>query len=172
MEIRLLTVKDGAAVKIPNEAFELFGRLIVSRTNDTWTHREVVFDETTQQTFPEENYQIEELLSKGFVGGAFDETSCLGVAIFEDYWLKYAYLSDLKVAASYRGKGIAGQLIDFGLQEAKKKGYQGIWTIGQDNNLGACRFYLKSGFVIGGLDTRIYKHTAQEGKANIHFYLE
>ena len=48
----------------------------------------------------------------------------------------------------------------------------GLYTIGQDDNLGACRFYLKAGFRIGGLDTEVYKGTKQEGKSDILFYLD
>lgn len=41
-----------------------------------------------------------------------------------------------------------------------------------DNNLGACLFYIKRGFVIGGLNTNVYKGTKQEGKADIYFYCD
>ena len=51
-------------------------------------------------------------------------------------------------------------------------GYRGVWVVAQDNNLAACRFYLKNGFVLGGLDTQVYRGTAQEGKADVHFYKE
>ena len=55
---------------------------------------------------------------------------------------------------------------------AAKKGYLGIYTQAQDNNLSACLFYLNNGFRIGGLDTEIYNGTNQEGKADILFYLD
>ena len=42
----------------------------------------------------------------------------------------------------------------------------------QDNNPGAFLFYLNSGFYIGGLDTNVYRHTSQEGKADILLYCE
>ena len=42
--------------------------------------------------------------------------------------------------------------------------------MGQDNNLAACQFYIKSGFRIGGVDTEVYNGTSQEGKADIIFY--
>ncbi len=51
-------------------------------------------------------------------------------------------------------------------------GYNGIYTQGQDNNLGACLFYVKAGFYIGGLDTNVYKGTKQEGKSDIIFYYD
>ena len=55
---------------------------------------------------------------------------------------------------------------------AAEKGYRGIYTQGQDNNLGACLFYTKYGFRIGGLDTEVYKGTSQDGKADIIFYYD
>ena len=57
------------------------------------------------------------------------------------------------------------------LKLAKELGYIGLYTICQDNNLGAATFYLKNHFVIGGFDNQIYRGTAQEGKSDILFYL-
>ena len=47
-----------------------------------------------------------------------------------------------------------------------------MYTQGQDNNVGACLFYLHYGFHIGGLDMEVYRGTRQEGKADILFYLD
>lgn len=55
---------------------------------------------------------------------------------------------------------------------AREQEYRGLYTQGQDNNVGACLFYLHYGFRIGGLDTEVYKGTRQEGKADILFYLD
>ena len=174
IEIRLLTEKDEAAVRLPNEAFSLFGRLQVSHDETGWHATEERFspEDVKELTFPDENYEIEKVLKEGLAVGAFDGKNCVGVAIFTHDWLKYLYLSDLKVASAYRGQGIAEKMLALGLKKAKEKGYAGIWTIGQDNNLAACRFYLKMGFEIGGLDTLIYRHTKQADKANVHFYWE
>lgn len=51
----------------------------------------------------------------------------------------------------------------FGGRIGKPK-YAGLYTVGQDNNLNACLFYLSFGFEIGGLDTKIYENTKQSGK--------
>ena len=82
------------------------------------------------------------------------------------------YLYDLKVRSAYRGKHIGKMLIEKSRAVAKENGYRGLYTIGQDNNVSACLFYLGTGFRIGGLDTEVYKHTKQEGKADIIFYSE
>lgn len=82
------------------------------------------------------------------------------------------YLCDLKVNSACRRKGIAKALIEKACEIAKAQGYNGIWTICQDNNPGACLFYLNSGFRVGGLDTNVYKGTKQEGKSDILLYLD
>lgn len=174
IEIRLLTEQDEQALALPNEAFSLFGRLQVRYDETGWQAKEERFapEDVSQQTFPEEHYVMGDVLKQGFAVGAFDGETCVGLGIFTDDWLKYMYLADLKVAGAYRGQGIAEQLLHFALKAAQEKGYAGLWTIGQDNNLGACCFYLKTGFVIGGLNTRSYTHTQQEGKADVYFYWE
>ena len=82
------------------------------------------------------------------------------------------YLYDLKVNREYRGRGVGRQLVEAAKAAAAEAGYRGIYTIGQDNNLAACLFYIRNGFRIGGLDTEVYKGTKQEGKADIIFYLD
>ena len=63
-------------------------------------------------------------------------------------------------------------LIEKASNIAAERGYRGIYTIGQDNNPGACLFYLASEFYIGGIDTNVYRHTNREGKTDIIFYCE
>lgn len=82
------------------------------------------------------------------------------------------YLSDLKVNKKYRGQHVGQKLIAKAKEIAREKGYAGLYTQGQDNNPGACLFYLKTGFYIGGMDTNVYCHTKQEGKADIIFYCD
>lgn len=96
--------------------------------------------------------------------------ACIGLAILQKQWHKYLYLYDLKVNRSYRGQHIAARMVDVSCTYAKEHGYRGVWTIGQNNNLAACLFYVNHGFRIGGLDTDVYLGTSQEGKADIYFY--
>ena len=68
--------------------------------------------------------------------------------------------------------GVGASLIECAKAEAIKKGYRGIYTIVQDNNVGAFLFYIKAGFAIGGFDNLVYRHGKQEGKGDIYLYLE
>ncbi|WP_051258412.1 GNAT family N-acetyltransferase [Atopococcus tabaci] len=169
---KFITKETAQELRLPNEPFNIFGRMVVNRIEDEWSYTTELFDETTTMTFPEEAYDVDQINRDGFAIGAYDGEICVGLAVYQNEWAKYMYLHDLKVNKAYRKHGIAGELITRGLEEAKKRGYAGVFTIGQDNNLAACKFYLKQGFVIGGLNTHGYNHTPQEGKADIYFYLE
>lgn len=56
-------------------------------------------------------------------------------------------------------------LMDKAREIALRQGYRGLYTQGQDNNVGACLFYLHYG-------SEVYRGTRQEGKADILFYLD
>ncbi|UTI85063.1 GNAT family N-acetyltransferase [Mammaliicoccus sciuri] len=108
--IERITKNNEHALKLPNEAFELFGKLVVTRTADVWQYHEVLTDSDTM-IFPDENYQLDSIDQKGFAIGAFDDNKCIGLGIFENDWNKYLYLSDLKVSSSYRGQNVASTFV-------------------------------------------------------------
>lgn len=122
--------------------------------------------------FPDENYCYEDMAENTTFIGAYDGEKCIGLAVMQEGFFKYMYLYDLKVNSAYRGQGVAKALMEKAKAVAKEKGYRGIYTQGQDNNLGACLFYIKNGFYIGGFDSNVYKGTSQEGKADIIFYFD
>ncbi len=122
--------------------------------------------------FPDENYDYDSMAENSIFVGAYEGENCVGLAIYQHSWNKYLYLYDLKVKAAYRGQRIGEQLIGAGRELARENGYRGLHTVGQDNNLGACSFYVRCGFEIGGMDSRVYRGTAQEGKSDILFYLD
>jgi ribosomal protein S18 acetylase RimI-like enzyme len=170
IEIKRIDATNQEALRLPNEAFPLFGRLVVERVGGAWQQHEELFSERTTQTFPDENYQLADIDAAGFALGAFSEGKCVGLATFEDHWNKYLYLDDLKVNQALRGQRVATQLLDAAGKIAREHGCHGLTTICQDNNLGANRFYLHYGFKIGGLNTEDYHFTSQNGKFDIYYY--
>lgn len=172
IEIRRITRETAQDLRLPNEPFEMPGKFIPQLSDGVWSYRTEAFPAPETMVFPNEDYDFEERSSKGVMFGAYENGNCVGLAIYEDYWLKYMYLYDLKVNSEARGKGIGKALIQAGLEEAKTRGYRGIYTIAQDNNLNACMFYLHAGFEIGGFDNRVYGGTSQANKADILFYLD
>ena len=172
IEIRAITPEMRDDLKLMNDPFEMPGRLIPSLENGIWSHREELFEEPETMCFPEEAYDYDACMAEGFLLGAYEDGICGGLGIFREEFWKYVYVYDLKVSAAARGKGVGKQLVDAAMAEAVKRGYLGLYLYAQDNNLGACRFYLKTGFEIGGFDNRRYRGTGQEGKADIIFYKE
>lgn len=161
-------------INIKNEPFRLFGRMIPVYTDETWgyTVERLAEADITEMCFPNENYDYDALAANSVFVGAYDGDVCIGLAILQQAWFKYMYLYDLKVNAAFRGRRVGTMLIEKSKEIAVQQGYRGLYTQGQDNNLGACLFYLKNGFVIGGLDTNVYKGTSQEGKKDILFYCD
>lgn len=142
--------------------------------NGNWGVEEILFDRegVSEMCFPDEEYDYEAMKENTVFLGAYDGERCVGLAILQEAFFRYMYLYDLKVSRVCRGRGVGRALIEKAGEVCKARGYRGVYTQGQDNNLGACRFYLKTGFRIGGLDTEVYKGTGQEGKADILFYLD
>ena len=153
-----------------NEPFPLFGRMIPQYDGAHWTYTTEEFPPSarSEMVFPEEEYELG--AADFFYTGAFDGDTCVGLAVWQRDMFRYLYLYDLKVNGAYRGQGIGKQLIDAGMEIAQTQGLIGIYTIVQDNNLAAARFYLKSGFAIGGLNTRVYDGTRQADKRDIYLY--
>jgi len=72
-------------------------------------------------------------------------------------WNKYALIEDIAVDRKFRGLGIGRRLIDQAKRWAKSGGMPGLTLETQNNNVNACRFYQSCGFVLGGVDTRLYR---------------
>ena len=173
IEIRIINEQSKTDINIPNEPFPLFGKIIPFFLNGEWSYRFVPYPEEkiTEMCFPDENYDYDAMSDSIFLG-AYDGDHCIGLAILQPGFFQYMYLYDLKVSRKYRGQHVGKRLIEKAKEIAVTQGYSGIYTQGQDNNPGACLFYLNTGFNIGGLDTNVYRHTKQEGKSDIIFYCE
>lgn len=172
IQVRIIDKEHSADINIPNQPFKLFGRMVPSYVNEQWSYTSEMFSEVEEMCFPDENYDFDVLSKNHVFIGAYDGEKCIGLAILRHGWMKYMYLYDLKVDIAYRGKNVGAMLIEKSKEVAKDNHYNGIYLQAQDNNLAACKFYIKSGFVIGGLNTKVYQGTSQEGKKDILFYLD
>ena len=168
IDIRRIDMDHAADTNIPNEPFSVWGRMIPALERGKWTYTIEKYESATEMCFPDFPYEVGQ---EGSVFlGAYDGAQCIGLAVLRRDMFRYLYLDDLKVNSAYRSQGVGAKLITACMEEARNQGMRGVYTIGQDNNLSACLFYLKQGFEIGGFDNRCYDGTSQEGKANIYFY--
>ena len=165
--IEIKEITHGADANIPNQPFTLWGKMIPMLQDGHWSYRTVELEAPTEMCFPDYPYDLD---GDGIFLGAYEGETCIGVAVLRKAMFRYLYLEDLKVDRAYRGRGIGSMLVEAAMSRAEAAQLQGIYTIGQDNNLSACLFYLSRGFSIGGFDNRAYRGTSQEGKADIYFY--
>lgn len=172
--VREICREDRQDIQIPNQPFPLFGRLLPAYADGVWSWREELWPEEmkTEMCFPDAGYDFDAMSKDTVFLGAYQGDRCVGLAVLQQAFLKYMYLLDLKVDQAYRRKGVGKLLLEKALEISRANGYRGLYLQAQDNNLAACRFYLKSGFRIGGLDTQVYAGTSQEGKSDIYFYLD
>ena len=172
--IRVIDKAAAADIRLPNEPFALTGRMIPSLQNGVWDYGIETFApaDVGEMCFPDEDYDFDAMSRDCVFVGAYDGDVCVGLAVWQKEWHQYLYLYDLKVNRACRGQGVGTMLIAHGLALARALGKRGLTTVGQDNNLNACRFYLKQGFRIGGFNNRVYDGTSQAGKADIYFYLD
>lgn len=165
-----ITPEKQADINLKNEPFPLFGKMLPSYQNGKWAYTTQPLNTPGEDLFPDENYDFQAMEHTHLCIGAYQDDVCIGLAIFEKQWHKYLYLSDLKVNRAFRRQGIASRIMQEAECWAKELSYRGIWTVGQDNNLAACLFYIRNGFQIGGLNTKVYNGTKLEGVSDIHFY--
>ncbi|MGN0971695.1 MAG: GNAT family N-acetyltransferase [Aristaeellaceae bacterium] len=172
--IRVIDAAHQQDINIPNEPFPLCGRMLPSYTDGKWGYSVVRFPEDSagEMCFPDENYDYAAMQGSSVFLGAYEGEKCVGLAILQDAWMRYMYLCDLKVSRDNRRRGVGAALMKKAREITLARGYRGLYTLAQDNNLTACLFYLSQGFFIGGLDTQVYKGTRQEGKSDIIFYLD
>lgn len=169
---RIIDKEHQQDIHLPNESFQLFGKLIPTYDGESWSYVTEITNDGSVMCFPDEAYLFDAMETNHLFIGAYHGETCIGLAILQHATFKYMYLYDLKVSQEFRGRAVGTGLINYCKEKALEMGYRGIYTQGQDNNLGACLFYLQNGFIIGGLDTKVYNGTLQEGKKDIYFYLE
>ncbi|MGV0757691.1 GNAT family N-acetyltransferase [Tistrella mobilis] len=71
-------------------------------------------------------------------------------------WNGFAVIEDIAVDASQRGNGLAGGLMNAAVEWARLANLAGVRLETQSNNVAACGFYRRYGFVLGGYDRHLY----------------
>lgn len=172
-EILPLTAATGRYLSLEDDPFPLLGRLVPCYDGRIWTVREELWEAGGEKTYPPDPFTPEDYMDSPhkalFLALAGEE--CLGRIRMAKSWNGDGRVEDLAVRRPYRGKGVGTALMDAAVAWAGEKGLDGLTLETQDNNLPACRFYLKYGFLLGGIDTRVYRHTPYGEETALYFYL-
>jgi streptothricin acetyltransferase len=87
------------------------------------------------------------------------------------WWNKFAYVEELIVDTEFRGKGVGRALMTRAIEWAKQQNFPGLTLETQDNNVPACRFYEKCGFVLSGFDLSAYWNLDNASEIALYWYL-
>ncbi len=142
-------------INTTNDYFELYGRVVPSLQSGKWSYEEVLFDETREIRFPDDKLDWSEYINQEdkalFL--AYLNHTCIGqIRIIKD-WNRFCYIENIAIKKDYRGSGVGKLLLSKAEEWAKQRELIGMSLEAQDDNLGACRFYVKQGFILGGVDT-------------------
>lgn len=142
-------------INITNDYFKLYGRVVPSLQSGKWSYKEVVFDEARETRFPDDKLDWNQYINQEdkslFL--AYMNTTCIGQIRISKDWNRFCYIENIATKKDYRGSGVGKLLLNKAEEWAKQRKLIGMSLEAQDDNLGACRFYVKQGFILGGVDT-------------------
>lgn len=160
MEIVEINRQNLVHINQPNQPFEIIGKIVPAFAGGRWTYTEEIYEQPEIKLYPDDTLDYDSYINnpdkKIFL--AFSDTECVGQIVLRKDWNKYAYIEDICVAKLSRGQGIGASLIQKAVEWAKRSDLKGMALETQDNNLLACRFYAKCGFVIGAVNTMLYRN--------------
>lgn len=172
MKIVKINQQNIADINKANQPFEIIGRINPSYINGIWTYKEEIYDHSHMKAYPDSTWDYDAYINNPdkAIFFAYSDTECIGQIILKSDWNGYAFVEDICVAKSVRGQGIGTDLIAKAIEWAKSYNLKGLALETQDNNLLACRFYAKCGFVIGAVNTMLYKNFDND-EAAVFWYL-
>lgn len=173
MEITKINRQNFTDINKANQPFDIIGKINPKFADGKWTYAEELYEKPYIKKYPNDFFDCNEYIDDPdkAVFFAYSDTECAGQIVLKSDWNKYAFIEDICVAGSVRGQGIGTSLIQTAVEWAKGSGLKGLALETQDNNLWACRFYAKFGFVIGSVNTMLYKNFNSEEFA-VFWYLK
>ncbi|MCM3171786.1 GNAT family N-acetyltransferase [Paenibacillus sp. MER 99-2] len=142
-------------INMTNDYFTLYGKVVPSLQSGKWSYTEILFDETREIRYPDDKLEWSQYINQEdkalFL--AYINNVCIGqIRIIKD-WNRFCYIENIATKQDYRGSGVGKLLLNKAEEWAKQRNLIGMSLEAQDDNLGACRFYVKQGFILGGVDT-------------------
>ena len=123
----------------------------------------VIISEESTKTYNEHEIEVLSYIDseEKLVLFAMDQDEVVGQLTLNLHWNKMGFIDDIRVKQNHKGKGIGTALINRAKDWTIAKGLGGLTLETQTNNIDACLFYEKCGFVIGGLDKHLYSQFSE-----------
>lgn len=174
IEIVKINHQNFTDINKANQPFEVIGKIKPAFSDGIWTYTEEIYGQSYMKEYPSDlcdcAVYIDNPDKTAFL--AYSGKECIGQIVLKKDWNRYAFIEDICVAKSARGKGVGTVLMQKAIEWAKNSNLNGLSLETQDNNLLACRFYVKCGFVIGAVNTMLYKNFDNKEEAAVFWYLQ
>lgn len=174
MEIIEINHQNLADINKANQPFEVIGKIKPTFSEGIWTYTEEIYEQSYMKGYADEpcDYAVYIDNSDKTVYFAYSDKECVGQIVLKRDWNGYAFIEDICVAKSARGQGVGTALIQKAIEWGKNANLNGLALETQDNNLLACRFYAKCGFVIGAVNTMLYTNLGNHDEFAVFWYLQ
>lgn len=159
----------------PNQPFDIIGRIVPVYNGESWTYREIPHNENRCKAYRDETLDPGDYIDnkKQAVFLAFCGEKCVGSVRVSAGWLKKGYIEDLAVDKEYRRSGVGKRLMDSAVSWCREQGQGAVSLETQNNNLQACRFYIKYGFELCGINTKKYALSEKySDEIALYFYMK
>lgn len=173
MKIIEISAHSLSDINKANQPFDIIGKIKPMYADGNWTYTEEIYAHPLVKAYPNDDFDYASYIdnSDKIIFMAYSDEECVGQIVLKRDWNKYAFIEDICVSRSSRGQGVGTALIQKAVEWAKKSDLNGLALETQDNNLLACRFYAKCGFIIGAVNTMLYKNFGTDEIA-VFWYLK
>ena len=153
--IKLLTNQFINIVNNANEPFPIIGKILPKFSDGVWSYEEQLYETPSEIRFPDDKLDWSTYIdsSEKIVLLAFHEDVCIGQIRLVKDCNRFAYIENIAVQSNFRKTGVGHLLLEAAETWAKEQSLIGLSLEAQNDNLIAYRFYVKEGFVLGGVDT-------------------
>ena len=173
MEIVEINQQNLADINKANQPFEIIGKIKPTFANGVWTYTEEIYEQSYMKTYPDDIGDYTAYINNPdkTIFLAYSGAECIGQIVLKRDWNRYAFIEDICVAKLSRGQRVGSGLIQKAIEWAKISNLKGLALETQNNNLLACRFYAKCGFVIGAVNTMLYRNFDNSDEFAVFWYL-
>lgn len=176
LKILPLSRENWGDINRANQPFPLIGRLKPAFQDGQWSFTEELFSQPGTKAYENDSedffaQHMDNPHKAAYL--AYRGSLCVGQLVLRKDWNGYAFIEDICVAQKARGQGVGTALVQKAAEWAKEQGLSGLALETQDTNLLACRFYLRQGFQIGGINTLFYRNFSPPvcGETAVFWYL-
>lgn len=143
-----------------NQPFAVIGKIRPVLADGVWTYTEEMYPQPYTKKYEDDTWDYAAYIDSPdkVIFLAYVDGDCVGQIVLKKDWNGYAFIEDICVAQTARGQGVGTALIQKARAWAEAVGLKGLALETQDSNLLACRFYAKCGFVIGAVNTLLYRN--------------